>query len=40
MSKRKRYDNEFKVLAVKRDLEIGQSKASNKLNLPENTIYG
>jgi transposase len=40
MSKRKHYDNEFKVQAVKLALEIGQSKACNELNLPENTIYG
>ena len=40
MSKRKHYDKEFKVQAVKLALEIGQSKASNELNLPENTIYG
>ena len=40
MSKRKYYDKEFKVQAVKLALEIGQSKASNELNLPENTIYG
>jgi transposase len=40
MSKRKHYDNEFKVQAVKLALEIGQSKACNALNLAENTIYG
>ena len=40
MSKRKHYDNDFKIHAVKLALEIGQSKACNELNLPENTIYG
>ena len=40
MSKRKHYDNEFKVQAVKLALEVGQSKACRELNLPENTIYG
>ncbi len=40
MSKRKHYDKEFKVQAVKLAIEIGQSKACNELNLPENTIYG
>ena len=40
MSKRKHYDNEFKIQAVKLALEIGQRKACNELNLPENTIYG
>lgn len=40
MKKRKHYDNEFKVQAVKLALEIGQSKACTELNLPENTIYG
>ena len=40
MSKRNRYDHEFKVQAVKLALEIGQTKACNELKLPENTIYG
>ena len=40
MSKRKHYDNDFKVQAVKLALEIGQSKACSELNLPENMIYG
>lgn len=39
MNKRNRYDNEFKVQAVKLALEIGQSKACRELNLPENTLY-
>ena len=39
MSKRNRYDHEFKVQAVKLALEIGQTKACNELKLPENTIY-
>lgn len=38
--KRKHYEHEFKVQAVKLALEIGQNKASRELNLPENTIYG
>ena len=40
MSKRKHYDHEFKVQAVKLALEIGQTKACNELKLTENTIYG
>jgi transposase len=40
MSKRKHYDNAFKVQTVKLAREIGQSKACNEINLPENTIYG
>lgn len=39
MNKRNRYDNEFKAQAVKLALEIGQNKACNELNLPENTLY-
>ena len=39
MSKRNHYDREFKVQAVRLALEVGQSKACNELNLPENTIY-
>ena len=39
MNKRNRYDNEFKAQAVKLALEIGQNKACNALNLPENTLY-
>ena len=38
MCKRKHYDHEFKVQAVKLALEIGQAKACNELELPENTI--
>ena len=38
MSKRNHYDNAFRVQAVKLALEIGQSKASKALDLPENTI--
>ena len=40
MSKRKHYDQDFKVQAVKLALKIGQTKACNELKLPENTIYG
>ena len=40
MSKRKHNDNAFMDQAVKLALEIGQSKACNALNLPENTLYG
>ena len=40
MSKRKCYDHEFKVQAVKLALEIGQAKTCNELKLPENTLYG
>ena len=39
MIKRNHYDREFKIQAVKLALEVGQSKACNELNLPENTIY-
>ena len=37
MSKRKCYDHEFKVQAVKLALEIGQAKTCNELKLPENS---
>ena len=40
MQKRKQYEKEFKVQAVKLALEIGGAKASRELNLPENTLYG
>ena len=40
MSKRKCYDHEFKVQAVKLALEIGQAQTCNELKLPENTLYG
>ncbi len=39
MNKRNRCDNAFKAQAVKLALEIGQNKACNALNLPENTLY-
>ncbi len=40
MEKRKKYDHEFKVQAVKLALEIGTAKACRELNLPDNTVYG
>ena len=40
MGKNRRYDQEYKVQAVKLAKEIGQAKAARELGIPKNTLYG
>ena len=39
MAENRKYDNEFKVQAVKLSREIGQAKAARELGIPKNTLY-
>ena len=40
MSENKRYENAYKVQAVKFAKKIGAVKAANELQIPVNTLYG
>ena len=40
MPKNKRYDNEYKIQAVKLVKEIGSTKAAKELGIPKDTLYG
>ena len=40
MAESKRYNEEYKVEAVKLAKKIGQAKAARELGIPKNTLYG
>ena len=40
MSKKREYDEEYKVQAVKLAKKIGAVNAANELQIPVNTLYG
>ena len=40
MSENKKYENEYKVQAVKLAKKIGAVNAANELQIPVNTLYG
>ena len=40
MSKKREYDEEYKVQAVKLAKNLGSAKAANELQIPVNTLYG
>lgn len=40
MSKKKEYEEEYKVQAVKLAKKIGSAKAARELQVPVNTLYG
>lgn len=40
MAEQKKYDNEYKIQAVKLAKEIGTTKASSELGIPKGTLYG
>lgn len=40
MSKKKQYDKEYKVQAVKLSKKLGTEQAAKELNIPANTLYG
>lgn len=40
MSKKRQYDNEYKVQAIKLSKKIGAAKAAEELSIPVNTLYG
>ena len=40
MSKKREYDEEYKVQAVKLAKNLGSAKAAEELQIPVNTLYG
>ena len=40
MSKKREYDEEYKVQAVRLAKNLGSAKAAEKLQIPVNTLYG
>ena len=40
MSKKREYDKEYKVQAVKFAKNLGSAKAAEELQIPVNTLYG
>ena len=40
MSKKRKYDEEYKVQAVKFAKNLGSAKAAEELQIPVNTLYG